>query len=88
MFRRPSDFEASHMPDGEDPANYLRLEGNCAGNPVLPRQLSRASMFSTVFSTVVEILGKKPKGSGESGCPNAKSKSGNVAQASGIWSFV
>ena len=44
------------------------------------RQLSRPSMFSTVFSTVVEILGNKPKGRSESESESAKSEAGNVAQ--------
>ena len=53
---------------------------NFPENAAFCRQLSRPSTFSTVFSTVVEILGNKPKGRSESESMSGKSEAGNVAQ--------
>jgi hypothetical protein len=59
------------------PENRVVPAFACAKFPEIAtfrRQLNRLSMFSTVFSTVVEILGNKPKGrsESESGAVNRK----------------
>jgi len=51
-------------------------------------ELNRPSTFSTVFSTVVEILGEKPKGYGESDSLDPQIESGTVAQAADTRSCV